>query len=173
MSRHAYPASAMVGDYARAAAGLVPAAVILAIEPVGLVAGAVLSGLAALFALFGLRTAVRHGTQIQATEEALHASGLSHISISWDELDRLKLVYYSTRRDRRDGWMQLELRAGSARLRVDSRIEGFADLVRSSVRAAELRGLRLSEATSINLQALGIRFHTRGSTSAKTVGEAV
>ena len=50
MSRHAYPASAMVGDYARAAAGLVPAAVILAIEPVGLVAGAVLSGLAALFA---------------------------------------------------------------------------------------------------------------------------
>ena len=173
MSRHAYPTSAMLGDYVRAAAGLVPAAAILAVEPVGLVAGAVLSGLTVLFVLFGLRTAVRHGTRIEATEAALHASGLSHILISWDELDRLKLAYYSTRRDRRDGWMQLELRAGSARLRVDSRIEGFGDLVKISVRAAELRGLRLSEATSSNLQALGIRFHTRGSTSAEPVGEAV
>lgn len=173
MSRHVYPTSAMLGDYARTAAGLVPTTAILAIEPVGLLGGAILSGFAALFATFGLRTAVRHNTRIEATDQALHASGLARVSISWDELDQLRLAYYSTGRDRRDGWMQLVLRSGSARLRVDSRIEGFTDLVRTATRAAELRGLRLNEATSSNLQALGIRLHASELTSAEAVGDAV
>jgi hypothetical protein len=43
-------------------------------------------------------------------------------------------------------------------LRVDSRIAGFADLVDVSVRAAEMRGLSLNAATSVNLQALGVRL---------------
>jgi hypothetical protein len=173
MSRHAYPASAMLGDYARAAAGFVPAAGILATEPVGLVGGTLLSGLAVLFAMFGIRTAVRHGTQIEATEAAVYASGLSRVSISWSELDRLKLVYYSTKRDRRDGWMQLELRGGPSTLRVDSRIDGFSELVRISARAAEARGLTLSETTAINLQAIGIKFHPSQPGLAEAVGDTV
>ena len=61
MIRFAYPTSAMLGDYARAAAGLVPTAAVLAC------AGRtcrrrVLGGFAALFGVFGLRTALRHGT---------------------------------------------------------------------------------------------------------------
>ena len=36
-TRHAYPASAMVGDYLRAAAGLVPVGVLFATLPVGAV----------------------------------------------------------------------------------------------------------------------------------------
>ena len=127
MTRHAYPASAMVGDYVRTAAGLFPTAAILATVPVGMVAATVLGGFATLFAVFGIRTALRHGTQIEATETGLHASGLLQVSISWSELDRIKLAYYSTRRDGHGGWMQLELRSGSSILRVDSRIEGFAE----------------------------------------------
>jgi len=173
MTCHAYPTSAMLGDYARAAAGLVPTITILAVEPIGLVGGVMLSGFAALFGMFGIRTAVRHSTQIEATEAALRASGPSRVSISWSELDRLKLAYYSPRRDRRDGWMQLELRSGSSTLCVDSRIEGFTELVRISARAAELRGLTLNQATSTNLQALGIKFHTRGPGSADVVGDTV
>jgi hypothetical protein len=158
MTRHVYPTPALLGDYARAAVGLVPMAAILTTVPVGMVAATVLGGFAALFAAFAIRTALRHGTQIEATEAALTASGLRRVSISWSELDRMKLAYYSTRRDRRDGWLQLELRAGPSTLRLDSRIEGFADLVQASVRAAETRGLLLSPATSTNLQALGVRF---------------
>ena len=93
MTRHAYPASAMVGDYVRTAAGLFPTAAILATVPVGMVAATVLGGFATLFAVFGIRTALRHGTQIEATEAALHASGLLPVSISWSELDRIKLAY--------------------------------------------------------------------------------
>jgi hypothetical protein len=158
MTRHAYPTSAMISDYVRAAAGLVPAIVLLAIVPVGLVGGTVLGGFAALFAVFGLRTALRHGTHIEATEAALRASGLLRAAISWSELDRIKLAYYSTHRDRRAGWMQLELRSGWSTLRVDSRIEGFDELVKASARAAERRGLSLDGATAVNLQALGVKL---------------
>jgi hypothetical protein len=124
------------------------------------------------FPVFGIRTALRHGTQIEATETALSTSGLRRISISWSELDHLKLAYYSTRRDRREGWLQLELRAGSSTLRLDSRIGGFADLVQASARAAELRGLSFSPATAANLQALGVRFSADETDFREKAGEA-
>lgn len=157
MIRFAYPTSAMIGDYARAAAGLVPTAAALAAVPVDLTAAVVLGAFAALFGVFGLRTALRHGTWIAVTETAVIASGLRPGSIRWSELDRMRLAYYSTRRDRREGWMQLDLRSGWSRLMIDSRIEGFTELVMASAKAAERRGLALDAATSVNLEALGIK----------------
>src|SRR5215469_11080560 len=105
ITRHAYPATAMVGDYLRAAAGLVPAGLVFATEPVGVVATAVLGSFAAVFGIFGLRTVLRHGTSLEMTDTELRACGAWPTRISWGELDRMKLTYYSTRRDRRSGWM--------------------------------------------------------------------
>jgi hypothetical protein len=156
MTRHAYPSSAMLGDYLRAAAGFVPTAAILAVAPVGAIAAGILGGLAALFSVFGIRTALRHGTRVEMSEAGLSASGLLGATIRWAELDRMKLAYYSTRRDRRDGWMQLELRSGWSTIRLDSRIEGFTELVERSTLAAAARRLALSPATAANLEALGI-----------------
>jgi len=161
MTRHAYPTPAMMGDYARAAAGLLPIVAIVAIAPVGAVEATVLGGFAALFAVFGIRTALRHGSRLELTDGVLRASGLVRTSISLRELDRLKLAYYSTRRDGREGWMQLELRSGSSTLRLDSRVEGFTKLVEASARAAETRGLSLNTATLANLQALRIELGSR------------
>jgi len=146
----------MVGDYRRAAAGFVPTAAILLAAPLGAVGGVVLGGFAALFLLFGIRTALRHRTQVEMTDIGLSASGPLGATIRWDDLDSIKLAYYSTRRDRRDGWMQLELRAGSSRIRLDSRIDGFTALVERAARAAEARGLERSAATAANLEALGV-----------------
>jgi hypothetical protein len=175
MSRHSYPPSALLGDYLRAGAGFFPAIAIFAIgRPVGIVEATLVGGFAALFAVFGVRTALRHCTCLEGTEEGLRASGLLRTSISWNELDRMKLAYYSTRRDRREGWMQLELRAGWSTLRVDSRIEGFVNLVRVSAEAAEMRGLSFDPATSVNLQALGIEQRTAvASPLRKAVGSLV
>jgi hypothetical protein len=163
MTCYAYPTSAMYGDYLRAAGGFVPTAAILATVPVGMVAATVLSGFVALFAVFGLRTILRHGTRFDMTGSALRASGLRRTSIAWEELDRMTLAYYSTRRDRRDGWMQLELRSGWTKVRLDSRIEGFAELVDRSARAARSRGLTLNGATLANLAALGVSLHAEPS----------
>jgi len=156
MTRFAYPASAMLGDYLRTAAGLLPSAALLAIVPVGPVAGVMLGGFVAIFAAFGCRTALRHGTRLELSETGLCARGLWRTEIAWSGLDRMKLAYYSTRRDRREGWMQLELGCGRARVRVDSRIVGFERLVECSASAAASRGLALNPATLANLQALGV-----------------
>ena len=155
-TRHAYPASAMVGDYLRAAAGLVPVGILFATLPVGAVAAGVLGSFAAIFGAFGLRTALRHGTSVEMTDTELRARGLRRSTIHWAELDHMRLAYYSTRRDRPSGWMQLDLRAGGARVRLDSRIDGFDQVVHRAAAVAAARGLPLNEATWSNLQALGI-----------------
>ena len=156
MTRHVYPTPAMVGDYLRAAAGFAPAAVVLTIAPLGPVATAIVAGFATLFALFGLRTGLCHMTRLEATPTGLTAAGPISATVAWAELDRLKLAYYSTRRDRRAGWMQLELSAGASTIRCDSRIDGFNQLVERAVLAAAARGLEFSAATAANLEALGI-----------------
>ncbi|HEV8679091.1 MAG TPA: hypothetical protein VGQ90_06925 [Stellaceae bacterium] len=155
-TRHVYPASAMVGDYLRAAAGLVPTGIVFAIEPVGTVAATVLGGFAAVFGVFGLRTLLRHGTRMEMTDTELRAYGVWPRTIAWAELDRMKLGYYSTRRDRKGGWMQLQLGAGATRVTLDSRIAGFDRLARRAAAVAAVRGVALSEATIANLAALGI-----------------
>lgn len=161
-TRHVYPTAAMVGDYLRAAAGLVPTGVVFATEPVGTVAATVLGSFAAVFGIFGLQTVLRHGTRLEMSDTELRALGAWPCTISWADLDRMKLTYYSTRRDRRSGWMQLELGAGGARVRLDSRIAGFDQLVLRAAEVAVSRGVALNEATLANLQALGIRLPEPG-----------
>ena len=156
-TRHIYPSSAMMGDYMRAAAGLVPTGVLFATVPIGAVAGTILGGFAAIFGVFALRTALRHGTSLEMTDTELRTHCVSHRTIPWDELDRMKLSYYSTRRDRRAGWMQLELRASGTTVKIDSRIAGFDQVVRRAAQAAVARGIELNEATVANLEALGIK----------------
>jgi hypothetical protein len=161
VARFSYPTSAMFGDYLRAATGLVPTLVILATVSVGSVAGVVLSGFAAIFGAFAIRTALRHGTSLEVSDVQLRATGLRPAVIHWSELDRMKLAYYSTRRDRKSGWMQLELGAGRARLTLDSRLDGFEQLARYAATAAGEGDLELSDATAANLQALGIHVPER------------
>jgi hypothetical protein len=156
-TRHVYPTSAMVGDYLRAAAGLVPAVLLLVMVPVDDAAATVLGGFAAVFAIFAVRTLLRHRTSLELTNTELRSQGLRQRTIAWSELDRMRLAYYSTRRDRQNGWMQLELRARGARLGLDSRIGGFDRLVRRAAAAADARGLALSDATIANLRSLGVR----------------
>ena len=155
MTRLAYPGSVMLGDYLRAAAGLAPTMAILATVRVSVTTAAVLAGALALFLCFGIRTALRHATRVELSEAVLCVSGPLARSILWSELDRIKLAYYTIRRDRGGGWMQLELRAGRSVLRLDSRIEGFASLVERAARAAAARGLPLDSATAANLRSLG------------------
>jgi len=159
---HGYPASAMVGDYLRAAAGLVPVGVLFATTPVGSAAELVLGGLAAIFGIFGLRTVMRHRTSIEMTDTELRTHGATRRTLPWAELDRMKLAYYSTRRDRKSGWMQLELGAGGARVSLDSRIAGFDQLVQRAAIMAAARGIELSDATVANLEAIGVRLPEPG-----------
>jgi hypothetical protein len=155
-TRHTYPASAMTGDYLRAAAGLVPIGLLFATVPVGTVVAALLGGFAALFGVFGARTALRHGSSLEMTDTELREHGISQRTIVWSQLDRMKLSFFSTQRDRTKGWMQLELGGSGVKVSLDSRIEGFELIVRRAAEAAVARNLELNDATVANLRAFDV-----------------
>ncbi len=53
-----------------------------------------------LFALFLARTALRHRTRYVLGPDTLCADGPTGTLVEWNRLDRLKLSYFSTKRDR-------------------------------------------------------------------------
>jgi hypothetical protein len=156
VSVHAYSAGAVATDYLRTAAGLGLAGVPLAFVETMPWLTVLLAAIALVFAGYGLDTVVRHRTRIEADEAGLRARGIAIRDFDWRAISALRLCYYSTRRDRSRGWLQLTLEGGGRRLRVDSRISGFAELVARASAAAGRNRLRLDAATLSNLAAMGI-----------------
>jgi hypothetical protein len=162
MTRHRYPLAALAGDYARAGAGLAIATPPLVALQLNTIVAAIFASLVALFAVFAWRTLLRQLATIEMDEAAIHSTGPFPVRIAWEALDEFKLGYYATRRDRSAGWMQLALGAGRRRLRLDSRIDGFAAIVARAAGAARQRHVTLSTATANNLTALGIAAPAEG-----------
>lgn len=154
MSLHRYPPRALAGDYVRAGLGLaVTGGPLIFLRPATVVA-VVLGAIAAIFALFALRTAIRHFTVVEVTADAIRAHGPTGKRLTWDEIDRVQLDYFSTRRESGDGWMQLKLGARRGRIRIDSTLGDF-DRIAATV-ASAARGADMTETTRGNFQALGI-----------------
>jgi hypothetical protein len=158
-----YPRPTLMADYMRAAAGvLLCGAPLLALE-VNRWLGAILLLGFLLFAVFLVRTALRHHTRYMLGPDTLCADGPAGTLVEWNRLDRLKLSYFSTKRDRTDGWMQLTVGSvGGRPVKVDSSLDGFHDVVERAARAAEATHLPLSEATRANLKAMGISVANQG-----------
>jgi hypothetical protein len=151
-----YRRQPIVADAIRAVVGVILTGVPLlfvAPSPATLV---IFGGLAAVFALFGVRTALRAGSVIELGQDGVTVRGMLGGTIAWQKVRAMKLGYYTTRRDRQGGWMQLTLQGGGKRLRFDSTLEGFDRLVRRAVAAATANDATLSPATLANLAALDI-----------------
>jgi hypothetical protein len=152
-----YPRQTLWADYLRAAAGvLLCGAPLLLLEVNRWLAGLLGAGLL-LFALFLVRTALRHRTRYVLGPDTLCVDGPAGTLVEWARLDRLKLSYFSTKRDRSDGWMQLSIGSAGGRLvKVDSSLDGFHDIVERAARAAEAGSVGLSETTRANLRSMGL-----------------
>ena len=155
-SIHRYPANEVVADYARALAGLVLTLGPLAVFNVLPVMVYILGGLGALFLAFGFRTLLRHMTHVEVSAEGIRMDGPAGRTVRWRELDGMALRFYATRRDRRDGWMQLKLKADGGTLTLDSSLDGFSGIVQQALRAACANGVPLEARTLANLPGLGI-----------------
>jgi hypothetical protein len=157
-SRHSYPLHALARDYAGAAAGFGISAGLLLFAHVAVPVAWFLGGSTALFLVYFARTVCRHLTRIELDETGIRAAGpammASGASIRWDGLCALRLDYYSTRADRERGWMQLKLADAQHTIRIDSDLEGFAQVVEHAAREAARRALELEPSTVSNLQAL-------------------
>ncbi|MEI6204087.1 MAG: hypothetical protein WCP68_19230 [Enhydrobacter sp.] len=110
-----------------------------------------------LFIVFLARTALRQRTRYVLAADTLCADGPAGTLVEWNRLDRLKLSYYSTKRDRSDGWMQLAVgSAGGRTIKIDSALDGFYDIVERAAAAAEANKVELGTATRANLKSMGI-----------------
>lgn len=152
-----YPPQTLWADYARAAAGVFLCGLpLLALDVNRWLAVALGAGFL-LFALFFVRTALRQRTRFVLSPETLCADGPAGTVVEWKRLDRLKLSYFSTKRDRTGGWMQLTVgSAGSGAVKVDSSLDGFYDIVERAAAAAEANRVELTPATRANLKSMGI-----------------
>jgi hypothetical protein len=154
MSEHRYPARSLMEDYARGAAGIVFLAI--ACVPMHWVLHLLFGLIAVLLLSFGIRTYLRGRSRIVLDAAGIAVVGPVAKRLGWDTLDQLKLRYFSTRRDRKRGWMELTLRGGGTRLAVESQIDGFETIVRTAAKVASERGLAVDASTEGNLAALDV-----------------
>jgi hypothetical protein len=158
MSVHTYPFRALIGDYLRAGAGIGLATVPMAAIPSHPFLLYLFGGAIAVFAYFFLRTLSRQLTQIEATDEDVASNMPPRRGLAWRELENVSLRYYSTRRGRSGGWMQLNLAGQGTRISIDSSISGFRDLAARAARAATANGIDLDAASAANFRALDIEI---------------
>jgi hypothetical protein len=158
MSVHAYPRTAALGDLVRAGFGMSAAALPLAAITTGPAITVILLAVLALFAALGFRAALLLLTRFEIDETGITAVGPLNRAVSWRDLRTVELAYYSTRRDRSGGWLQLTLVGERCRVSVDSRLDGFRRLATIAADAACARNLTLDPATRSNLEAIGVRY---------------
>ncbi|MFT5180156.1 MAG: hypothetical protein ACI8S3_000028 [Alphaproteobacteria bacterium] len=156
MNELRYSTAAIKGDLLRAAIGFALCATPIALVSLGPWVLLLLATPAGLFAIFGARTWLRRNIRVAVDDAGVTITGLASARLPWGELSRFKLSYFSTRRDRSNGWMQLNLRGPSGRLSIDSNLEGFDDLCRRAFRAATDNDVELSSASLRNLAELGL-----------------
>lgn len=151
-----YPRRALIADYSRALIGAALTLGPLTFIKAGSVMVYILAGLGALFFFFGLRTVIRHLTQVEVSAGGVRIAGPIGRAIRWRDLDSLSLQYYSMRRQKLDGWMLLKIKGRGSVVALDSTLEGFDDIVVRAVAAARDNGVELTESTLVNLPAMGI-----------------
>jgi hypothetical protein len=152
-----YPRQTLWADYVRAGIGTLLCGLPLVLVEVNRWVELILVAGFILFGVFFVRTALRQRTRYVLGPDTLCADGPAGTLVEWNRLDRMKLSYFSTKRDRSDGWMQLAVGStGGRTVKVDSALDGFYDIVERAARSAEASGLELSVATRANLRSMGI-----------------
>lgn len=153
-----YPPDVLKADGLRAAGGLAVTLGPLALvgfDAHPLVAVPLLAG-AGLFGWLGMRTLGRQQAQYSLRSDGLGLqTNFVAAILRWDQITGVKLRYYSTKKDRSGGWMQLTLQVGRRRHSIESHLTGF-DII--AARVAELvleRGLPVDTTTKENFLSLG------------------
>ena len=157
-SRFRYSRRSLFPDYAGSGAGFALSLGLIGAVPLALPVAWVTTAAAALFLVYFGHTVCRQLTHIELDETGIRVTGpvvgLPGAAIRWADLCLLRLDYYSTRRDGEGGWMQLRLGDARHTIRIDSDLEGFAELAGAAARAAARHELALDATTAANLKVL-------------------
>ncbi|WP_300299151.1 hypothetical protein [Ferrovibrio sp.] len=160
MTRLYYPLSGLWPDYLRAGLGLATCLGLLLFATPQSVIFMLLVGLSLLLAWLGAVTIWRQQIEILLDESGVARSSRWGIGrqlvMPWSGLRNVTLRYYSTRRDRSEGWLLLTIEGDTGILRADSDLIGFPMLVERTMAAAGERSIALSDATRLNATRLNI-----------------
>lgn len=155
-----YPGRSLVGDYIRSGVGLAVGLSVLASASSSITIVIIFGALTALFLAFGFRTVKRQVLRVAVTDAEIRAAGFGTRALPWGRLDRLKLRYYGSRRQRSressGGFMQLTLKGAGATMTLESSIDGFEYIAWRATKAARENGVSLDSASAGNLLELGI-----------------
>lgn len=154
--RFHYPLGKLVPDYLRAGVGfgltMVPMPHAIGGHPVVLL---IVLGLAGLFGSFGLTTFLRQKSTVCTSEDGLWIEGLWSKSIRWDEVREIDLRYFSTRKDKQKGWLQLKITGPAGKIRVDSNLNDFDEFLRWVVTAITRHDLAVTPIGRENFASVG------------------
>lgn len=155
-----YPQSVLFADYARAGAGLAVSIGLLIFTDLLPIWAYIAFGLTLLFAIYAWRTLLRQFSLVEVDEQGIRLRSSLHNALDrdlpWEDLNELKVRYFSTKRDRSDGWMQIVLKGNGTRIQFDSSLEGFEGVVELAAREAQARELALNPTTLANLGSMGL-----------------
>jgi hypothetical protein len=155
-ARFHYPLSNLWPDYLRSATGFG-----LTMLPMPNVIGGnvivlgIMLGLAGLFGSFGITTLLRHKSAIGIDDQGLWIEGLRTKALRWTDVAEVDLRYFSTRRDKEKGWMQLKVRGLGRTIKIDSNLNDFDGLMRLVVTAVTRHDLTVTPIGRENLASLG------------------
>ena len=156
MTTHRYQRNAIVADYARGGLGLAVTGLPLVATPLATTMTVIFGGLATLFGVYVIRTWLRASQAIEVDAGGIRRTGPRTLVIDWDSMSEFQLRYFSTRRDRTAGWMELKVGDGTRRLAIESSLEDFETVARHCFLVARRNALELSPTTQDNLRALGL-----------------
>ena len=146
-----YRPARLAGDYLRGGFGLGGAALFWVLLPPAPQIHAVFGGLTLLFLLFTIRTVWRQIVRVEVSDDAITMVPPRRGPLAWRDIVRIELSYFSTRRNRKDGWMTLRTdRAGGAVSRsipISTASSGSRGARRAAARS---NGIELSDTTRAN-----------------------
>jgi hypothetical protein len=155
-SQYRYPPARLVGDYLRAGFGLGGAVLFWALLPPAPQIHAVFGALTLLFLLFTIRTVWRQAVRVEVSDDAIAMTPPRRGPLAWRDIVRIDLRYYSTRRNRKDGWVTLRLTGPGGRIVIDSDLDGFEAVAKRAAGAVRDNRIEPDATTRANLLALGL-----------------
>ncbi len=150
-----YSTARLMGDYIRSSIGLIVTALLASQLRSDNIGFWLLSVFALLFVGLAGETFWRQTTRIVMTDEKIEPFPGGN-AIEWKDVREVKLSYFSTRADRKNGWMQLTINSGNRKLRMDSRIDDFRTIASGVLDQTRYSDVLLSDTTSTNFEALGL-----------------
>jgi hypothetical protein len=158
MVYHRYPPRKLIREYVTAAIGFTVVVVPIVFGGPGPFFFAVLSAVAALFFVYGVRTLALQLTAYELRTDGIASHGPRRRFFAWADITGIRLRYYSTQRDKsqrdlKSGWLELRITGPAGKLRIDSTVSGFDEILVAAADAARARQLELDEMTKENLTA--------------------